>query len=1133
MKKIITGSIATLFFLLFAKFSTAQCGAGYTLASLNWDLQYNNGGFTIGSTGTRFGFGINSLLITSSGDVTSTAPDAAHTGNAGIAVTGAADPTANNDAKYTIGNGTITFTFYNELQNVSFTLFDIDNGQVVTVTADNAANSAQNVNLTALGSTTLTLSGNNTASASATGASGGNGSASNNSAVTVNVSGTVKTITLTFTKASGTDAIWLSDITACTNGTFASNYYTNAAPEASQVEYFLVARSNNINIVNASTGAASLMYTDASLASTGINSLAYDNANQIVYYTSEEYVSTNKTIYKYNVKTGTESVFISDVTASPYNISLSNYGLGSGAATFYNGSLFIGFEASTENLTGGLYRIDLDASLNPTIASRVMVKKGADINGQMFGYGDFVADDAVLYLTDNASSNGLQIYNLNTMTLDNTYTTYKGQMSISSNGTPRFVDNTPSFGNYNGSGNWGTATTITNTTGSITNDASEVFKYPSDYGDAPSSYGTAYHQFAIPSVLNNRLGASIDYELVTFNTSSSNGDDIANGGSSDDEDAISTLSSFNTSNTTYSATVSVYNVFGSAISLYGWIDFNRNGTFDVGERAGSSGNVANNATSVTLTWTGISGVVAGQSYLRIRIGTINAEVNTPTGLATNGEAEDYSLMIKVAISGTVFNDNDGMIDASVDGTGIATPSTTQLYAYLVNSGGLVSQKVNLPANGIYSFSDLDPSTTYSVRISSTNVNVGASAPLTAALPTGWVSTGENYGTSNEAGSGNESGTANSQITVTTGTGNISGVNFGIEKLSSAHSKTYSGLNSTSFNTASGNANFTGKIALNAVSGTTDAAVNSNSGSILPGKLSGTDFEDGLYGGATGSSGTRTLVLTALPNYTYDVLVYNNGTSNILLVPNPTINDASYTYWNTATARYEIPSFNANNLSVFFKPGTHSSFNFSYAYKDAAGLLGNAATYTVSATSALPMKLLYFGAEIINNEVTIKFITTNEFNIETYRIERSIDMQNWSTVKDKMPNNSYATISTYLTYDALIQAEVVYYRLKEIDTDGSIFYSSIVSVSNEDRSMDVKVFPNPAKNNEVLNIEIANKNHENVSYKMMDLNGKTIFENTVNPEGNHIPVELNNIPSGIYLLSVSNSNVSKTTKVVIK
>ena len=84
--------------------------------------------------------------------------------------------------------------------------------------------------------------------------------------------------------------------------------------------------------------------------------------------------------------------------------------------------------------------------------------------------------------------------------------------------------------------------------------------------------------------------------------------------------------------------------------------------------------------------------------------------------------------------------------------------------------------------GIYSFSQADVMTTYSVVISTADSALYTKAPTAAHLPTGWVSIGENYGTNNRYGTGNESGISNSAIVVQTSYSNVSGVNFGIEEL---------------------------------------------------------------------------------------------------------------------------------------------------------------------------------------------------------------------------------------------------------------------------------------------------------------------------------------------------------------
>lgn len=77
----------------------------------------------------------------------------------------------------------------------------------------------------------------------------------------------------------------------------------------------------------------------------------------------------------------------------------------------------------------------------------------------------------------------------------------------------------------------------------------------------------------------------------------------------------------------------------------GWIDFDGNGSFDADERSATASCPGGSGT-VSLTWT-IPADYAMQatSYMRLRLAPSATDVNNPTGLATNGEVEDYRLAL--------------------------------------------------------------------------------------------------------------------------------------------------------------------------------------------------------------------------------------------------------------------------------------------------------------------------------------------------------------------------------------------------------------------------------------------------------------------------------------------------------
>ena len=70
--------------------------------------------------------------------------------------------------------------------------------------------------------------------------------------------------------------------------------------------------------------------------------------------------------------------------------------------------------------------------------------------------------------------------------------------------------------------------------------------------------------------------------------------------------------------------------------------------------------------------------------------------------------------------------------------------------------------------GAYSFTRAEVTRNYTIVLSTTDVAVGATPPSIANLPAGWVSTGDAYGTGNNAGTGIESRHARSGIPVQIG-----------------------------------------------------------------------------------------------------------------------------------------------------------------------------------------------------------------------------------------------------------------------------------------------------------------------------------------------------------------------------
>src|SRR4030095_15260918 len=498
---------AFLFLLLLGiRFSsTAQC----TSATLNWDNMdyfHRNGGVYGGTnpvttlpfvTTTQaqiqyFAFGTNKLTINTTiptGTFSSVYGDVVeHTGETGAYGTGA-------DIKYVkVGTAavTITMTFASEVQNVKFSLFDIDQEITFAPTATNALGVAQSITLTKPAGVASLIPLNGVAGATtvsgtaplANWATGG-GSGTNylvtedKGTVNVDIAGPVKTIVLTFRNDGNTNDFFLSDITACTpDPGFPSSYYsTYTTPFTNQPAYFLANPQNlHVYMVNASNGQASYLFSDPGGSPAGsnkMNSLAYDPINHWLYYTMDNATNYpgNLALKKYDFNSGTISTVIPNINT--FGLPSFIQGVEYAGAAFYNGQLYIGIEGSdgTSYSTYGesiVWRIDLDGSGVPTGSYCEAFGTPGDIGTgtPSHDWGDFIIKDGLIITHATGPTPALNHYihyNLQT----GASTTYAGSAGVAGqvgqtyNGNVYKIDSTVSLYNNNGTVTLVGAVTVT------------------------------------------------------------------------------------------------------------------------------------------------------------------------------------------------------------------------------------------------------------------------------------------------------------------------------------------------------------------------------------------------------------------------------------------------------------------------------------------------------------------------------------------------------------------------------------------------------------------------------------------------------------------------------------------------
>jgi len=176
---------------------------------------------------------------------------------------------------------------------------------------------------------------------------------------------------------------------------------------------------------------------------------------------------------------------------------------------------------------------------------------------------------------------------------------------------------------------------------------------------------------------------------------------------------------------------------------------------------------------------------------------------------------------------------------------------------------------------------------------------------------------------------------------------------------------------------------------------------------------------------------------------------------------------------------------------------------------------------------LPVTGLKLEASQKGADAQLNWSTYSEINSHHFDIEKSSDGSNWNTIATiKAAGNSNS--SSYYNYtDKNIAQGTILYRLKEVDIDGKYLYSSVVTmkaVSAAIASVKVSAYPNPFVSS--VGLELTGNNNETVFVRMMDQQGKTIKQQSWNVQKGFNSTsftDLQHLPSGIYFMSISNTN----------
>ena len=184
-------------------------------------------------------------------------------------------------------------------------------------------------------------------------------------------------------------------------------------------------------------------------------------------------------------------------------------------------------------------------------------------------------------------------------------------------------------------------------------------------------------------------------------------------------------------------------------------------------------------------------------------------------------------------------------------------------------------------------------------------------------------------------------------------------------------------------------------------------------------------------------------------------------------------------------------------------------------------------------SPLTLNGLQIKATIKNKQAIIAYNVTTEKEVDHYVVERSKDAKTFVALTTQVANNVDNSQYNYTDKEAL--DGVNYYRIKAINKDRSIQYSTVAKVIMDERKEGISVYPNPVAGKE-LNIFLSNIAAGNFTIDMYNLTGQQIMSENIVHSGGSMTSKLplpSNISSGIYQLKLSGNGNTFVETVIVK
>lgn len=201
--------------------------------------------------------------------------------------------------------------------------------------------------------------------------------------------------------------------------------------------------------------------------------------------------------------------------------------------------------------------------------------------------------------------------------------------------------------------------------------------------------------------------------------------------------------------------------------------------------------------------------------------------------------------------------------------------------------------------------------------------------------------------------------------------------------------------------------------------------------------------------------------------------------------------------------------------------------------------GEVEDYFIEAGKTFPVEWLDFTVRQKDADAVVTWSTAQELNSDYFNIERSVDKLNFEQIGEVKAAGNSSEITEYEYLDRninVLPSGVIFYRLRQVDFDGSFDYSNVVELQLVKLTqLLLVVYPNPADDHISIRYTFIGNQRGLKSMRIVNALGQEMTSRVLEPDDvqGEIDLDIHDWAQGYYYVQLKSPDKKSVFKLIVK